>query len=427
MFPFFPVPMDVATQAHVQVRAEERVRTGTDVTAEESEVNPQLRGDLIWKNGNDHFVAIYQPRFIHTHTFSRELPDSRIVNPATLNTSDPNDNPFSLLHNAGLGYEMLRPRYRLSLYQFFAYGPVTTTALLVQPAWGGDGTPADPNPLIPSTVAARFTLLFAQTQLFVPIRLSRRVALTPGFVFNAFGGADDTARGAMALTYGPGATLALEVAATKSDRFISTIGAGRVDVLFQNDRTGATIYRAEANQAWRHNWSRSISTGLLGGGTIGGDQINGFAIYSVAQADILYDSYGLAVLEPGAPPQGGPPGHGNHFQVGAAARVQPWLDLFSGELEQRVVGTVAANQTIQRVTIRGQVSTARVFNTPRSVAKYATFQAEGGLRYAFLPVLTGDVGLRFGFQDFSNAIRFNELTQTTVFGSLTYTPLPARF
>src|SRR4029079_5476200 len=100
----------------------------------------------------------------------------------------------------GLGFEMVQPRYRVALYQFAAYGPITTTAILVTAPWSGDGPPPDPNPIIPSTIAARFTLLFAQTQLFVPIRLTPRVALTPGVVYNAFGGADSQSRGVIAMT-----------------------------------------------------------------------------------------------------------------------------------------------------------------------------------------------------------------------------------
>ena len=198
MLPFLPVPMDVAQQAHVEVRAEERIRTGNDVAAEETELKPQLRYDFIWKSGLDHFVAIYQPRLVFTHTFSRPSVDPLVVNPATLNLTNPNDNPLALLHQGGAGFELVWPRYRVSLYQFGAYGPITTTAVLVQAPWAGDGTPPDPTAIIPSTIAARFTLLFLQTQFFVPIRVTRRVALVPGFVYNAFGGADSSSRGATA-------------------------------------------------------------------------------------------------------------------------------------------------------------------------------------------------------------------------------------
>ena len=427
MLPFLPVPMDVAQQAYVQARAEERIRTGNDVTAEESELNPLLRYDFIWKSGQDHIVAIYQPRFVLTHTFSRPTVDPRFVNPATLNLSDPNDNPLSVLHNGGAGFEMVRPRFRISLYQFAAYGPITTTSILVQAPWTGEGPPPDPLPIIPSTIAARFTLLFLQTQFFAPIKLSHRVALIPGFVYNAFGGADSTSRGVIALTSGPGASVALDVAASRDDRFVTTIGAGRITTDFEGDRTGAIIYRSEATQSWRHWWSRNLSSEVLGGASVGGDNISGFSLFSLASAGLLYDSYPFFRLEPGAAPQGGPPGRGNRLQVGLVAKTTPWIDLFSGELEQRAVGVGAVNYTIGRTTLRGQLSAAKVFNTPRSVAEYTLLQAEVGARYALAPTLSMDGGLRYGSQDFSNAIRLNHLTQATVYAGITWAPLPARW
>lgn len=427
MLPFFPVHMDVAQRAGIEMRAEERVRTGNDVTAAESELQPRLRYDVIWKGGQDHFVVTYQPRFVYTNVFSRPTIDPRLVNPATLNQNDPNDTPISFLHNAGVGYESVHPRYRISLYQFAAYGPVTTTSLLVQAPWTGDGPPPDPNPIIPSTIAARFTLLFIQTQFFVPVRLSRRVSLTPGFVYNGFGGADSESRGALAFSSGPGANLALEVAATRDDRFISTIGAGRITTEFEGDRTGAIIYRAEATQAWRHWYNRHISTEVLGGATVGGDDINGFSMYSIGSVGMFYDSYPFFRLDPGAPPQGGPAGHGHRVQAALIAKTTPWIDLFSGELEQRAVGIAAMNYTIDRTQLRTQVSTARVFNTPRSVAKYQILQAEVAVRYFIVPTFSIDGGLRYGNQEFDNAIRFNQITQATVFGGLTYSPYQARF
>lgn len=428
MFPITAVvPMDVAQQAYVQLRGEERVRSANDIKAAETELNPQLRYDFIWQHGNSHFVAIYQPRFIFTHSWDRRFPDPNEVNPATLNTRDPNDTPFSTLHNGGVGLELLRPRWRLSLYQFAAYGPITTTALLVQAPWVGEGPPPDPNPIIPSTIAARFTLLFVQTQAFVPIRLSRRLALTPGFAYNAFGGADAQSRGVIALTSGPGASLALDYAATRNDRLVTTLTGGLIETRFQDDREGQTIYRSEATQTWRHFWSDRLSTELGGGGAIGGDEINGFTFFGLGQAALLYDTYRIPRIDPGGPPMGAFGNHPVRVQSGLVLKAQPWIDLFSGELEQRGVATVATNVTVERTTFRGSVSTARVLATPRSVAKYEIFLAEGSVRYRFVDELYTDFGVRFGYQSFENAIRASEILQVTGFVNLTYAPLPARF
>jgi hypothetical protein len=428
MFPFTAVvPMDVAQQAYVQARVEERVKSGSDINAAETELNPLLRYDFIWRGGQNHFVAIYNPRFIHTTSWDRTLPDPNLVNPLSLNLADPNKNPVSALHNGGVGYETVRQRWRLSLYQFFAYGPISTTALLVQAPWNGVALPPDPNPIIPAVIGARFRLVFVQTQLFVPIRLSRRTALTPGFTYNAFGGADRSSRGVIALSQGPGASLSLEHAATKHDRLVTTLGAGRVDTTFQDAREGVVILRTEATQSWRHWYSNRLSSELMGGATVGGDEINGFTLFTLGHAALLWDSWGQARVEPGAAPYAVVGGRGHRIQLGAVAKVQPWIDLFSGDLEQRTVVSLAANYTVDRVTVRGGLSHARVLPTPRSVAEYRIFLGETGIQYRITPTFSADAGLRAGYQDFNNAVRFNELTQLTVYGGLSWVPLPARF
>lgn len=421
------MPMDVAQQGYVQMRVEERLRSGSDIKTAETELNPQLRYDFIWRGGQNHFVAIYQPRFIHTTSWDRRQPDPNLINPGTLNQADPNATPFSTLHNGGVGYEMIRPRWRLSLYQFFAYGPISTSALLVQRPWDGVTIPADPNPIVPSLIAARFRLLFIQTQLFVPVRLSRRTALIPGFTYNAFGGADRTSRGVIALTQGPGASVALEHAATPNDRFITTVGAGRISTTFQDDRDGVIVLRSEATQSWRHWYSDHLSSELSGGVAVGGDEIGGFSLFSLGQAALLWDSWGVPRIPPGAPPYAAFGGRGHRLQFGAVAKVQPWIDLFSGELEQRLVLSTAANYSIDRVTFRGALSQGRVINTPRSVAQYQIVLGEAGVQFRITPTFSADAGVRLGYQNFDNAIRFSEVSQVAVYGGLMWAPLPARF
>ena len=419
--------MDVAQQGYVQMRVEERLRSGSDIKTAETELNPQLRYDFIWRGGQNHFVAIYQPRFIHTTSWDRTLPDPTRINPQTLNLADPNKTPFSALHNGGVGYEMVRPRWRLSLYQFLAYGPISTSALLVQRPWEGGGPPPDPNPIIPAIIAARFRLIFVQTQLFVPIKLSPRTALIPGLVYNAFGGADRTSRGVIALTQGPATSLALDHAATKNDRLVSTIGAGRITTTFQDERQGVVIVRTEATQSWQHWYSNHFSSEVMGGVAVGGDEINGFTMFTLGRGALLWDSWGQPRIAPGAAPYAILGGRGHRLQMGAIAKVEPWIDLFSGDLEQRAVVSAAANYSVDRVTFRGALSQARVLATPRSVAEYQIVLAEGGIQFRIAPTFSADAGVRAGYQNFNNAVRFNELTQLTVYAGLSWVPLPARF
>ncbi|MCW5833442.1 MAG: hypothetical protein KIS78_13650, partial [Labilithrix sp.] len=70
---------------------------------------------------------------------------------------------------------------------------------------------------------------------------------------------------------------------------------------------------------------------------------------------------------------------------------------------------------------------ARVFATPRSVAEYQIVLGDASVQYRITPTFSADLGLRAGYQDFNNAVRFNELTQLTVYGGLSWVPLPARF
>lgn len=115
------------------------------------------------------------------------------------------------------------------------------------------------------------------------------------------------------------------------------------------------------------------------------------------------------------------------MQMGVVGRVAPWIDLFSGELEQRGTVVFAANYTVDRTLFRGQVGTGRVFNTPRSVAEYEIILGETGIRYRITPAFSVDAGVRYGHQTFDNAVRFSDVDQFTVFGGLFLAPLPARF
>jgi hypothetical protein len=420
--------MDVGQQGYVEIRAEERVRTGNDVSSEETEIKPQLRYDAIWQRGMAHFVAYYNPRFILTQAFTRTSNDEVLGAPEAANRLNPNDKPFLSLHQAGLGLELQQPRWRLMAYQFGAYGPVTTTGLVSwQAPWAGEGPPPDPFVIIPSDVAARFWLLFLQTTVAVPIRLSSRVSLTPRVDYNGWGGAANTDRTTMPYTAGPGASLALEVAATKYDRFTTSIGGGFFNTSFGDNRNSGTTYRAEASETYKHWFSRVVSSEISVGGSYANDPNAGATLFGTASAGLYFDSYGIAKYAPGAPPWGAEPGHGDHLQVAVVAKAAPWIDNFSGDLEQRAVGLVATNYSVDRTLLRAQVSAAKVYGTINSVAEYSIFQIEGGVRYRFSPTFSADGGARFGTQNINNAIRYNQITQVTMFAGLTWAPLPARF
>jgi hypothetical protein len=431
VFPFLtPVPLDIGQTAGVVLKAEERARAGNDVNAIETELAPTGRYDLLWDGGQNHFVALLAPRVIGTYVTKTATIDPAIVNPESIADRDiferPNKNPVAALANGGFVLELNRPRYRVTLNQFAAYGSITTTALLQNLPWPGEGRPADPNPIIPSTTGARLTLLFAQTQFGVPIRVSRRFAVTPFAEFNAFGGADDASRGVIALTTGPGGGIRLEAAPSRYDQLETVVGGGRIETTFQGDRQGAVIYRALGTQSYRRWLSNRMSWQLTGGGTVGGDEINGYTFYTLADTALLYDTWGVPKIAPGAQPYGAFGGKNPRTQLGLVAKVEPWLDIFSGDLEQRAVGIGVANYSVGRVTVRGQIAAARVFGTPQSVATYETLQGETSLQYRFTRTFAADFGGRLQYQSFTNAVRISTIRQVAGFLTLTYSPLPAR-
>lgn len=423
MLPFVAVgPMDVATQPGVGLRVEERVRRGSDISAAETEIDPTLKLDFIWSGGKDRFSILYSPRILLDSYWNQRFPDERLVNRGTINTRDPNKTPFSYLNNGGIDYESVHDRWRLSLQGFGAYGQISTTAILVQPVWDGDDPPPDPFAILPATVGARFTLLFAQAQLSVPIKLTPRLALIPAVNYNAFGGADRESKGVIALSRGPGASLGLDWAATKNDRFLTQVGAGIVNNDFQDEQASVTIYRGIGTESWQHFYGKHVSHVISGGGSFGGDSVNGYELYSLGSATILFDSWPTLRLPPGAAPQG-TIGRGHRVQVGLTAKTEPWIDVFSGDLENRFTTSAAVNYTVDRVTWRAYVAQSHVFNTPQSVARYQIVIGEAGLKYRFTRELSGDVGIRLGYQNFSNAVRFNELSQFTGSVGFTYAPI----
>lgn len=428
MLPFATVaPMDVGQQVIVGAAAEERHRRGNDIKAFETEIDPLFQYNRFTNDGRDLFAFLYRPRFIYTRSFDRRFPDPNLVGAETINRTDPNDTPFSQLQQGGFVFQSRHARWRLALNQYAAYGTIPTQSLLIQAPWNGLEAPADPSPIVPSTIGARFTLVFSQSEAILPLRVSKRTALIPALRYDLFGGADRASRGVIARTNGPGASLALEHAATQEDRFISYVGAGLVDTTFQDDRDGVTIVRSEARQTWRHHWSDHLHTEVMGGGSLGGDSINGFAFFSLGHVSALWDSWKQLRFAPGEAPYANIAGPGRRLQLGVIAKVAPWIDLFSGDLEQRFVVSAAANYTVSRVTFRGSLSHARVFNTPQSVATYQIVLGEGSIRYQATPIVSLDAGMRIGYQDFDNAVRFSEITQVTGFVGLAVTPLPYRF
>lgn len=412
MLPFvahLPYASQTTVTTQVRVEARERVESSessvgqTDDAALETELAPVLRFDHVWTGGNDHLALLYTPRFI--------LPN--LVNAVSGDFSD-RRSKFSPFQNGGFGLEVVRPRWRLSLYGFGAYGSITTSALLYQKPWNGEGLPAEPNPLLPADRAARFTVVFYQPQLAVTFRLNRFVSLRPLVRYNAFGGADGESRATIPLTRGPQAELHLDVRATKADTFSTLIGAAYTQVLaaqldvlgnYQFDREGAPITNVFGEQRWQHRFSSRATAELAVGANVADTRTQGTKLAPTGEANFQYRRKNL--------------------KLAFVARQAPWVNLFAGEYEPRTSGTLAANVDFtKQVYLQTQATAARTLGDLDSISRYTLGVGDLGVGYKITREITVDLGARLGIQDLSNANLDSTTTQFIVYGGFQYAPKP---
>jgi hypothetical protein len=381
----------------VQARTEARDATGTDPNDLELEVTPQLRWDLIWQHGNGHFTAVYAPRLVYS------------IIDADASQDLPAKHSFLNLHQVSIGTEIEQQRYHIAAYGNFAYGPITTTALLVTKPWLGEGLPPPPGVIIPAKFGAEFTVLFGQGQIGVPIYLTRRLTLIPLVAYNAFGGADSASRDVIAMVRGPGASLTLEAKASREDTFKSKVGAGQAQAFFGGDRVGASFVRAEWEERWTHKTSELTTSELAGGLSFSQDQFTGARLFPTAEANSVTGVRWRTV----------------EVRFGGVGRVLPWLDPLSGDLEQRVEIMGALNVMFwQKLALRAQGGYARVLEdtTVISPNKYSIGTGEAGVIYKFTRELSADLTGRFSRQDFSNAYRAGTTDQFLGTIGLLYQP-----
>ncbi|MBL8610689.1 MAG: hypothetical protein JNL38_25340 [Myxococcales bacterium] len=411
MLPFVHVPLASQSTVTAQVRVEARERIessestvgSTDDAALETELAPILRFDHVWHGGDDQLGVLYSPRFI--------LPNT--VNAVSGDFSD-RRSKFSPYQVGGFALEIGRPRWRLSLAGFGAYGSITTSALLYQRPWQGDGVPAEPYPILPADRAARFTVVFYQPQAAFTYRLTRFLSVRPLVRYNAFGGADGESRATIPLSRGPVGELHLDVRATKEDTFSTLVGAAYTQVLaaqldvagnYERDREGAPITNVFGEQRWQHRFSTRTTTELALGATIAQTRTQGTKLAPTGEASVVYRKKGL--------------------RLALVARQAPWVNLFAGEYEPRTSGTFAANVDLtKQLYVQTQMTAARTLGSLDSISRYTLGVGDVGLGYRITREASVDIGGRLGIQDLSNANLDSTTTQGIIYGGFTYAPRP---
>ncbi|HQY64377.1 MAG: hypothetical protein IPF92_27305 [Myxococcales bacterium] len=419
MLPFANLPpLDTTSLVAAQVRVEGRGRFTAETTSAavtpqtrpvlESELAPQLRYDLLWRHGFSHFVAIYAPRFIIPDTTNIDTLRFSAPTQQERDDSQANNTPlppqFGAFHNFALGLEIDQKRTHWGLYGFGGYGPISNTALLVQKPWSGEGMPASPYPIIPTLGAASFNLLFLQAQGFVNIRLTRRVTLTPQASFGAFGGAESLSRRTIPLTYGPAYRLTLDLKSTPLDTWKTSLGGGyQLPALFNDDRVGSPTVLFEAEERLVHQWRPLITSEIAAGARTAQNPTFGARMYPTVEANTVF----------------GWDHRASETRLATIAKVGPWINLLSGDVEQKVESIVAINHRIDRTTLRGQASVGVIAGNTDVISKYVLATAQSSVAYQFTRIFSADVGVRTTTQLFSNAQRRFDTQQLMFFGGLT--------
>ncbi len=428
MLPFATLPpLDTTSLVAAQVRLEERGRftaetTSAPVTPQtrpvlESELAPQIRYDLLWQHGLSHFVFLYAPRFVIPDTTNLDTLRFSAPTQQERDDSQANNTPlppqFGAYHQFALGLEIERKRTHWAFYGFGGYGPISNTALLVQKPWTGEGLPASPYPIIPTLGAASINLLFLQGQGFVNVRLSRRVTLTPSVNFGAFGSAESLSRRTIPLTYGPGAKVSLDIKTTAVDTWKTAFGAGyQFPALFNDDRKGSPTVLFEAEERYVHQWRPLITSEVAAGARTAQNPTFGARLYPTAEANTIF----------------GWDHRTSETRLAGIAKVGPWINLLSGDVEQKVEGIVAVNHKVGKTTFRGQGSVGVIAGNIDVISRYLLATAQTSAAYQFTRLISADMGVRTTTQFFSNAQREFNTQQLMFFGGLTLAmDPPARF
>ena len=395
MIPVVHVPMNTASLVSVQVRAEERQRVSDSGSIFESEVNPMLRYDMIGRHFEDHIAALYNPHFISPFVLKRP-PGTDLKEGSSSAT---------VLHSFAFAAELSRRRYKLSLTEYGSLGDTTTTALLFQKPWAGEGLPVRPAAVV--TVGPAFTLLFSQTQLAVPLLLTRRLTLTPSVSYNAFGGANTESKDVLPMVHGPGGSVILEYKASRHDALRVLTGGGYQNILFAT-RTGDPLFRQESEVRLQHQHSRKFASEWATGYIVAGDVRAGAMLFPTSEVAGVY------TLSTNA--------RGASTRFAAVGRVTPWLNLFSLEFEQRADITLAANMVVDKTTFRVQGTAGRAVFNIDSVSKYSLYVAEAGVSYALHKFWNVEGGARGAMQSSENALRADDVRQAIFYLALQYAP-----
>ena len=305
------------------------------------------------------------------------------------------------LQGGGARLEWLGRRARLSVDESASYGGVSFASSSLVP--GPEGQPPRVD-LIPTPRVIQY--VSSTTALASRVTL-RRWTVDTSLGYQLAGGANAEARALLPLQAGPFGEATVDYDAWHRDHVVTRLSAS--EAAFSS---GPESILVEADEGWRHLWSRLTEVRL----TLG---ISEARARASTVAATRFDTYPVveAVFQRHA-------SAGGRVDIAVSARLGPTVNRLIGLVDQRVQGAVAASHRYHRLTTR--VLTSASQSVPATgVDATSLFAGELGIVYDATEAVSFDAGTRAFWQRLAaTAVPFG---QGTVFAGMSLRAPPARW
>jgi hypothetical protein len=262
-------------------------------------------------------------------------------------------------------------RIRLTLDEIASYGRMNFASLT--PTSGSQGAPQRVDVIPTSRV---LTFESSTTTLTSRMALPRWV-LGSAVGYQLSGGADADTRAVLPLQYGPLGELTADRSLSHLDDAITTLAGSEATFT-----SGPELVLVEADEGWRHAWTRTTETRL----TLGASEArtraspagpHSFETDPVAEADLRQRF--LA--------------EGDRVDAQCSVRLGPVVNRLLGVVDERVQGTVGATWTHGRYEVRASGSAAQSVHASSATA-VALVLGEVALSYRLSKYTLIDFGVR---------------------------------
>jgi hypothetical protein len=261
-------------------------------------------------------------------------------------------------------------RARLSLEQTGSYGGVSFASSSFVPDTEGQLPRVEPVPTAPIVQMVSSTTTLAS-------RISlRRWTVDSSVGYQLAGGADAAARALLPLQYGPFAEATADYAAWRREHLVTKISASETTF-----SSGPESVLMEADEGWRHLWSRIVETRLAIGIAEAKARASSFAAAGLTTYPVVEAAFERRATA------------GGSVGVAVDGRLGPAVNRIDGLVEQRIQGTIVASHHHRRFATRVFASAAQSL-PPGGPSATSLFAGELGVAYDATSVVAFDVGAR---------------------------------